>query len=76
MGYKCAVRTATVMESSRLPLQAWLLAFYRMTTAKKGISSVQLAKELGVTQKTAWFLQQWGSLPPPPEPHDRGGGSG
>ena len=44
------------MESSRLPLQTWLLAIYMMTTARKGISSVQFAKELGVTQKTAWFL--------------------
>ena len=65
MGYKCAgckkrfsVPTGTVMESSKLPLQTWLLAFYRMATAKKGISSIQLAKELGITQKTAWFLQQ------------------
>lgn len=65
MAYKCAgckkrfsVRTGTVMECSRLPLRTWLLAFYMMTTAKKGISSIQLAKELGVTQKSAWFLQQ------------------
>ncbi len=64
MGYKCggcrkrfSVRTGTVMESSRLPLQTWLLAIYMMTTARKGISSVQFAKELGVTQKTAWFLE-------------------
>lgn len=46
------------MECSRLPLQTWLVAFYMMTTAKKGSSSVQLAKELGITQKSAWFLQQ------------------
>lgn len=65
MGYKCAgcrkrfsVRTGTIMECSRLPLRTWLLAFYITTTARKGISSVQLAKELGVTQKSAWFLQQ------------------
>ena len=65
MAYKCAgckkrfsVRTGTVMECSRLPLRTWLLAFYIMTTAKKGISSIQLAKELGITQKSAWFLQQ------------------
>ena len=44
------------MEGSRLPLQTWLLAFYIMTTARKGVSSVQFAKELGVTQKTAWYL--------------------
>ena len=63
MSFKCggcrerfSVRTGTVMESSRLPLQTWLLAIYMMTTARKGISSIQFAKELGVTQKTAWFL--------------------
>ena len=65
MGYKCAgckkhfsVRTGTVMECSRLPLGTWLPALYSMTIARKGISSVQLAKELGITQKSAWFLQQ------------------
>lgn len=63
MGYKCAgcrkrfsVRHGTIMEGSKLPLQTWLLAIYIMTTARKGVSSVQFAKELGVTQKTAWFL--------------------
>ena len=63
MGYKCAeckerfsVRTGMIMESSRLPLQKWLLAINLMTTARKGISSVQFAKNLGVTQKTAWYL--------------------
>ncbi len=67
MGFKCgdcpsrkarfSVRTGTVMEGSKVPLQKWLLAIYIMTTARKGISSVQLSKELGVTQKTAWFLE-------------------
>ena len=42
------------MEESRLPLQKWLLAMYIMTTARKGISSVQFAKEIGVTQKNFW----------------------
>ena len=50
-------RTGTVMEESRLPLQKWLLAMYIMTVARKGISSIQFAKELGVTQKTAWFME-------------------
>ena len=45
------------MEESRLPLQKWLLAMYIMTTARKGISSVQFAKEIGVTQKTGWFME-------------------
>lgn len=65
MPYRCkscrkhfSVRTGTVLAESRLPLHKWLMAMYMMTTARKGISSVQMAKELGVTQKTAWFLAQ------------------
>ena len=66
MPYKCgdcpkkqarfSVRTGTIMENSKVPLQKWLLAMYLMQTARKGISSIQLAKELGVTQQTAWFI--------------------
>lgn len=63
MGFKCSqcrkrfsVKTGTVMEGSKIPLQTWLLAILLLTTARKGISSIQFAKELGVTQKTAWFL--------------------
>ena len=63
MPFKCAackkrfsVRTGTVMAESPVKLRTWLLVSYMMTTARKGISSVQMAKELGVTQKTAWFL--------------------
>ena len=50
------VRTGTVMERSHIPLHKWLYAMYLLVTARKGISSLQLAKEIGVTQKTAWFL--------------------
>ena len=63
MPYRCrdcrkhfSVRVGTIMESSRLPLQKWLLAMYILFNSKKGISSVQLAEMLGTTQKTAWFL--------------------
>ena len=52
------VRMGTVMESSRIPLQKWAVAMYYVLTARKGISSMQLSKELKVTQKTAWFLLQ------------------
>lgn len=65
MAYRCkdcrkhfSVRTGTVLEESRLPLQKWLMAIYLMTTARKGIPSTQMAKELGITQKSAWFLAQ------------------
>jgi transposase-like protein len=50
------IRTGTVMERSHVPLHKWLYAMYLLVTARKGISSMQLSKEIGVTQKTAWFL--------------------
>ena len=50
------VRTCTIMERSHIPLHKWLYAMYLLVTARKGISSLQLAKEIGVTQKSAWFM--------------------
>lgn len=50
------IRTGTVFERSHLPLHKWLYAMYLLVTARKGISSMQLAKEIGVTQKSAWFV--------------------
>lgn len=46
-----------VMENSRVSLQEWLFAIYLMTSEQKGLSCVQFAKEVGVTQKTAWFME-------------------
>lgn len=53
-----SVRVGTVMECSKVPLQKWLLVTYLMTAARKGISGHQVAREAGITQKTAWFLMQ------------------
>lgn len=50
------VRTGTIFERSKVPLDKWVYAMYLLVTARKGISSLQLAKEIGVTQKTAWFI--------------------
>jgi transposase-like protein len=50
------VRTGTVMERSHIPLHKWVYAMYLVVTARKGISSMQLAKEIGITQKSAWFM--------------------
>jgi transposase-like protein len=50
------VRTGTVMERSHVPLHKWLYAMYLLVTARKGISSMQLSKEIGITQKSAWFV--------------------
>lgn len=50
------VRTGSILAESKVPLQKWLMAIWILTSHRKGISSVQLGKMLGVTQKTAWFL--------------------
>jgi len=52
------VRTGTIFERSHVPLHKWINAMYQILTARKGVSSLQLSKEIGVTQKTAWFVLQ------------------
>lgn len=61
--YKCKntgkyfnAKTATLFDNTKIKLQKWFIAIYLITCHSKGISSVQLAKDLGVTQKTAWFM--------------------
>jgi len=51
-----SVRTGTIFERSHIPLHKWLFAMYLLMTARKGVSSLQLGKEIGVTQKSAWFM--------------------
>ena len=50
------IRTGTIFERSHIPLHKWLYPMYLLVTARKGISSMQLAKEIGITQKSAWFM--------------------
>ncbi len=52
------VRTGTVFYNSRIPLHKWLYAMFLLHISRKGISSCQLAREIGVTQKSAWFMLQ------------------
>jgi len=61
--YRCAdckqdftIRTGTVFGESKLAIRKWFIAIYLLSNTSKGISSVQLAKHVGVTQKTAWFM--------------------
>lgn len=63
--YKCASRTCykkfsvtvgTIMEDSNIPLLKWLTAIYLVSAHKKGISSYQLSKDIGITQKHSWFM--------------------
>lgn len=46
----------TIFENSPISLQTWFIAVYLLTSSKKGVSSVLLSEQLGVTQKTAWFM--------------------
>lgn len=52
------VRVGTIFEESRLPLQKWFLAIFLHTSLKKGISSLQLSRYLGITQRSSWFMLQ------------------
>jgi len=61
--YKCSnckklfsVRTGIIFERSNLSLKKWFIAIYLVTSHKKGISSHQLARDLNITQKSAWFV--------------------
>jgi transposase-like protein len=68
-----SVTVGTIFENSKIALSTWLAAIYVLTGHKKGISSHQLARDLGVTQKTAWFLNHRIRLimdVPEPEPLD------
>ncbi len=63
--YKCSdcrkqfsVTKGTIFESSHISLQKWFAALWLITSHKKGISSLQLHRDIGVTQKTAWFMLQ------------------
>lgn len=49
-------KVGTIFEGSKIPMRKWFTAIYLVTSHKKGISSHQLAKDLKVTQKTAWFM--------------------
>lgn len=63
--YKCKntgkyfnVRTNTLFDNTKIELQTWFVAIYLLTGHKKGISSLQLSRDLNITQKSAWFMAQ------------------
>jgi transposase-like protein len=53
---KFSLKTGTIFEDSPLGLEKWLPALWLVVNAKNGISSCEIARSLGVTQKTAWFM--------------------
>ena len=76
MPYRCrekecrkrfSVRTGTAMEESKLGYRVWAIALYLFATNLKGVSSMKLHRDLGITQKSAWFLahrirEAWGDF--------------
>ena len=63
MPYWCAdcrayfsVKVGTVMESSKIGYRKWAIAFYQILTNLKGVSSMKLHRDLGISQTSAWFL--------------------
>lgn len=50
------VKTGTMFENTKIELRTWFIAIYIIASHKKGISSLQLSKDLNVTQTTAWFI--------------------
>lgn len=61
--FKCAacrqrfsIRVGTIFEDSKIELRKWLMAIWLITSHRKGIASAQLARDIDVTQKTAWFM--------------------
>ena len=72
MPYRCrdcgayfSVKTGTAMHKSKVPLRQWVFAIYLHLTSLKGVSSMKLHRDIGVSQKTAWYMlqrirQAWG----------------
>ena len=56
-GYQSSVTAGTIFHKPRTPLSGWFWAIYRMSQDKKGISALQLSKEIGVSYPTAWLMQ-------------------
>ena len=52
------VKSGTLFENSKISLQKWFIAIWLTSSYKKGVSSLQLSREIKVTQKTAWFMLQ------------------
>ena len=52
------VKTGTIFENTKIPMRKWFMAIWILSSHKKGISSVQLSKDINVTQKTGWFMLQ------------------
>jgi transposase-like protein len=55
---RSSIKVGTIFEDTKLPLRKWFIAIWLITSHKKGVASTQLAKDLKITQKSAWFVLQ------------------
>ena len=51
-----SIKVGTIFEDTKIELRKWMMAVWLVTSHTKGVASTQLAKDIGVTQKTAWFM--------------------
>jgi transposase-like protein len=51
-----SIKVGTIFQDTKIPMQKWLMAVWMLTSHKKGIASTTLARDIDVTQKTAWFM--------------------
>src|SRR5207247_571348 len=51
-----SIKVGTIMEDSAIPLDKWLVAMWMVTNCKNGVSSYEIARDVKVTQKSAWFM--------------------
>src|SRR5271170_6821227 len=52
------IRVGTILEDSAIPFEKWICAFWLIANAKNGISSYEIGRSIGVTQRTGWFMLQ------------------
>jgi transposase-like protein len=57
-GHQFSVKVGTIFEDSPIPLDKWLTALWMLVNCKNGVSSYEIARDLGITQKSAWFVLQ------------------
>ena len=56
--YQVSITSGTVLNDTKMPIQKWYLAIYLITSSKRGISSKELQRQIGVTYKTAWYTNK------------------
>ena len=55
-GKQFSIKVGTIMEDSHISLEKWLLAIWMVTNCKNGVSSCEIHRAIGITQKSAWFM--------------------